>query len=486
MPIASTPSARALDFQHDATADCRELKFLDVVDECTREALAIELRRTIDADATVAVLERLVAKRGAPTNLRADNGPGLTARILREWCEAGSTDTACIDPGAPWQKAWVESLNARLRDEALDVEAFSTLAEVRFLGVRVARGLQQRAFPLGASHDVAEPIRCQLAANRKDERISQPRARRRGGGPMNAVRLSATLGSVPDCTTFSYVHGSMAKAETTTNGSPAAALAGSDELARLLLDSTGEGIYVIDTKGDCTFANPACARLLGYDGEADLLGKNMHELMHHTRPNGDPYPNEECRVYVAVLQRQGTRVDDEVLWRKDGSSFPAEYSSYPMESDGELVGCVVTFMDISERIEVMDLNRSLMEMSTPVTQVWDKLLLLPLVGIIDTKRARDIMSAMLSEISETRARVFILDISGVGVIDTAVANHLIQITKATSLMGCDCIVSGVSPAIAQTIVELGIDVGSVQTTATMQDALVGAFERLGAEIREIV
>jgi putative transposase len=108
VPIASTPSARALDFQHDATADCRELKFLDVVDECTREALAIELRRTIDADATVAVLERLVAKRGAPTNLRADNGPGLTARILREWCEAGSTDTACIDPGAPWQKAWVK------------------------------------------------------------------------------------------------------------------------------------------------------------------------------------------------------------------------------------------------------------------------------------------------------------------------------------------------------------------------------------------
>jgi rsbT co-antagonist protein RsbR len=278
----------------------------------------------------------------------------------------------------------------------------------------------------------------------------------------------------------------MAKAETTTNGSPAAALAGSDELARLLLESTGEGIYVIDTTGDCTFANPACARLLGYDSEADLLGKNMHELMHHTRPNGDPYPNEECRVYLAVLQRQGTRVDDEVLWRKDGSSFPAEYSSYPMERDGDLVGCVVTFMDISERIEVMELNRSLMEMSTPVTQVWDKLLLLPLVGIIDTKRARDIMSAMLSEISETRARVFILDISGVGVIDTAVANHLIQITKATSLMGCDCIVSGVSPAIAQTIVELGIDIGRVQTTATMQDALVGAFERLGAEIRETV
>jgi putative transposase len=123
----------ALDFQHDASSDGRELKFLNVVDEFTREALAICVERTIDADETVAVLERLVAERGAPENLRADNGPELTARVLREWCELGSTATAYIDPGAPWQNAWVESLNARLRDEVLDVEEFSNLAEARFL-----------------------------------------------------------------------------------------------------------------------------------------------------------------------------------------------------------------------------------------------------------------------------------------------------------------------------------------------------------------
>jgi len=92
----------ALDFQHDATADGRELNFLNVVDEFTRETLAIEVDRTIDADETVAVLERLVAERGAPENLRADNGPELTARVLREWCEAGSTATSHIDPAAPW------------------------------------------------------------------------------------------------------------------------------------------------------------------------------------------------------------------------------------------------------------------------------------------------------------------------------------------------------------------------------------------------
>ena len=123
----------ALDFCHDATADGRELKFLNVVDEFTREALAVEVERTIDADATVETLKRLVAGRGAPENLRADNGPELTARVLREWCEAEMTKTAYIDPGSPWQNPWVESFNARLRDEVLDVEEFSTLAEARFI-----------------------------------------------------------------------------------------------------------------------------------------------------------------------------------------------------------------------------------------------------------------------------------------------------------------------------------------------------------------
>lgn len=122
--------------------------------------------------------------------------------------------------------------------------------------------------------------------------------------------------------------------------------------------------------------------------------------------------------------------------------------------------------------------RSLMEMSTPVTQIWEGLLFLPIVGIIDSKRSRDVMTAALSKISETQARFFILDISGVGVVDTAVANHLIKITRATKLMGCETTISGVSPSIAQTIVDLGIDVGEVRTTATMRDALHDAVNLL--------
>ena len=129
-------------------------------------------------------------------------------------------------------------------------------------------------------------------------------------------------------------------------------------------------------------------------------------------------------------------------------------------------------------------SKTLLEMSTPVTQLWEGLLLLPVVGIIDTQRAQNIMNNTLIKISETHAKGFILDISGVAVVDTSVANHLIKITKATKLMGCESIISGVSPSIAQTIVELGIDVGTMKTTSDMNAALELSFSYLGMEIKK--
>lgn len=129
--------------------------------------------------------------------------------------------------------------------------------------------------------------------------------------------------------------------------------------------------------------------------------------------------------------------------------------------------------------------QAMMEMSTPVTSLWDHILMLPVVGIIDSKRAHNMMSSVLHRIAETRAKVFIIDIGGVSVVDTAVANHLIKITRAARLMGCICLLSGVSPAIAQTTVELGIDVGDVLTRATMRDALEEAFRLISVEVREV-
>ena len=129
------------------------------------------------------------------------------------------------------------------------------------------------------------------------------------------------------------------------------ALRASEERFRLLLDSTGEAIYGLDTDGNCTFANPACARYLGYGDPADLLGRNMHDLIHHTRPDGTPYPREACRIYQAFVEGESTHVEDEVLWRSDGTSFPVEYRSFPVRRAGEMVGAVVTFVDITERKE---------------------------------------------------------------------------------------------------------------------------------------
>ena len=127
------------------------------------------------------------------------------------------------------------------------------------------------------------------------------------------------------------------------------ALRGSSEMVRLLLDSTVEAIYGIDMQGNCTLCNRACVKLLGYREAADLLGKNMHEMMHYMRLDGTPYPVEECHIYQAFRQGKGSHVDNEVVWRSDRTSFPTEYWSYPIFRDEQVIGAVVTFIDITER-----------------------------------------------------------------------------------------------------------------------------------------
>lgn len=123
----------------------------------------------------------------------------------------------------------------------------------------------------------------------------------------------------------------------------------SEERLRLLLDSTGEGIFALDLSGNCILCNRAALRLLGYNDAGELLGRPIHNLIHHTRPDGRPYPALECRCSMAARQGKGVEVDDELFFRKDGSSFPVEYRSAPVERSGEPVGAVVTFTDITTR-----------------------------------------------------------------------------------------------------------------------------------------
>ena len=118
--------------------------------------------------------------------------------------------------------------------------------------------------------------------------------------------------------------------------------------ARAMLESTDEGVLSLDLQGRVTFINASGKRMLGYEPE-EILGANLHTLVHHTRPDGSPYPEEACPLYRAVRTGQGCRVAEEVFWRKDGSSFPVEYSSHPIVEEGKITGAVVTFIDITER-----------------------------------------------------------------------------------------------------------------------------------------
>jgi PAS domain S-box-containing protein len=117
----------------------------------------------------------------------------------------------------------------------------------------------------------------------------------------------------------------------------------------LILNSAGEGIYGLDANGMVTFANPAAARMIGWS-TSELIGRSMHDLLHHSHSDHTPYPRIECPIYAAFRDGQVHHVVDEVFWRKDGSSFPVEYTSTPMRDEqGRLVGAVVTFQDITER-----------------------------------------------------------------------------------------------------------------------------------------
>lgn len=119
---------------------------------------------------------------------------------------------------------------------------------------------------------------------------------------------------------------------------------------------------------------------------------------------------------------------------------------------------------------------------TPVNVIWEGILLIPISGTIDSKRAQGIMETILNKIMETKSKSIIMDVLGVVTVDSAVANHLIKITKATKLLGARCIVSGIVPEIAQIIVALGVDLGEVDTRADIADALELAFEVAGLEV----
>jgi len=117
---------------------------------------------------------------------------------------------------------------------------------------------------------------------------------------------------------------------------------------KLILESVGEGIYGVDLEGNVTFFNPSAENITGYNAE-EVIGKYQHTILHHTKKDGSPYPAEECPVYTTLVDGISRHITDEIFWRKDGTSFPVEYTSAPIKDRGNIIGVVVIFHDVTER-----------------------------------------------------------------------------------------------------------------------------------------
>jgi methyl-accepting chemotaxis protein len=235
-----------------------------------------------------------------------------------------------------------------------------------------------------------------------------------------------------------------------------------------------QAVIELGTDGTVITANDNFLRIFGYRLD-EIVGK-------HHRIFCDP-GYAESPAYHEFWQKLGRGEYDSGEFKRVGKSgaeiwLQASYNPI-FDLNGKPRKIVKFATDITDEVQKRSL--ALLEMSTPVTKIWDGVLFAPIVGIVDSKRSVDIMNRALSSIADTRARTLMLDIGGVAVVDTAVANHLIKIAKAAVLMGCKTIISGISPAIAQTIAELGIDMGSIQTTSTIESALRESISGPGVE-----
>src|SRR5947209_10338239 len=202
------------------------------------------------------------------------------------------------------------------------------------------------------------------------------------------------------------------------------------------------------------------------------------------------YAEEEVRDglaerELATAAREGRFETEGWRVRKDGSRFWANVTLSPIrDSTGELLGYVKVARDLSERREQEQLVQrqrdEILELSTPVIQVWDKVLVLPVIGTLDSLRAARLTDGLLERIAADQAEVVILDISGVPAIDPDVAQHLLKTVEAARLMGAVSVLSGVRPETAQAIVHLGIELGTLRSRNSLRDALQLALQLVGS------
>lgn len=255
----------------------------------------------------------------------------------------------------------------------------------------------------------------------------------------------------------------------------------SDDLKMKLavLEQLPTPIMAIDRDFNVVFMNPVGCGWLGKERK-DIVGKECFALWqtpHCQTP--------ECRA------RRAMEADDVFVARnethRNGEPVPIEYTAAPLkDSRGKVIGALGYIIDVTERVRAEETlrqqSRTILELSTPVIKLWDEIVLLPLVGVIDTRRAQQMMERLLQAIVETEARVAIIDVTGVPVIDTSVAQHVLKTVRAARMLGADVVITGFSPDAAQTLTKLGIDLSAIRTRGTLQAGVAEALVLIGRQV----
>jgi len=248
---------------------------------------------------------------------------------------------------------------------------------------------------------------------------------------------------------------------------------------RMLDAITDYEVIRLDADGMIRSWSPGAERLKQYTAE-EVIGHHVSMFrLEEDLHNGLPERELASAARIGRLESEGWRL------RKDGIRFWASTIVSPINDEsGELTGYVSVGRDLSEKRAQEQLvqrqQEEILELSTPVIQVWDKVLVLPIIGTLDSARAARLTEGLLERIAVEQAEVAILDVSGVPAVDTEVAQHLLKTVEAARLMGAVSVLSGVRPETAQAIVHLGIDLGTLRSRSNLKEALQLALTLVGA------
>jgi PAS domain S-box-containing protein len=243
------------------------------------------------------------------------------------------------------------------------------------------------------------------------------------------------------------------------------------EKFRAVVEASPAAMVMVNKEGRIVLINAQAEKLFGYERD-EMMGKGIDMLVPERYR--DAHPQQRNGFLAQPRARMMGMGRDLYCLRKDGTEVPVEIGLNPIETvEGRCV--LAAIVNITERIEREQLLQrqrdEILELSTPVIQVWEKILALPIIGTLDSQRAARLTENLLQKIAMEQAEFVILDISGVPTIDSQVAKNLLKTVQGARLMGAESIISGVRPETAQAMVHLGIDIGTLRSRATLRDAL---------------